>query len=89
MIRTDIDTLYLHNTNPNPIPNPNRLSKSIDMRFHWLQDRIQRGQFRVQHVAGVVKVADFFTKALPHIKHAQFAPYCALDPQDNTKGMDA
>ena len=48
--------------------------------FHWLQDRIQRGQFRVQHVAGDVNVADFFTKALPHIKHAQFAPYCALDP---------
>ena len=29
-----------------------RLSKSIDMRFHWLQDRIQRNQFRVEHVAG-------------------------------------
>jgi hypothetical protein len=28
-----------------------RLSKSIDMRFHWLQDRIQRGQFRVQRAA--------------------------------------
>ncbi len=54
-----------------------RLSKSIDMHFHWLQDRIQRGQFRVQHVAGAVNIADFFTKALPHIKHkhAQFAPY--------------
>ncbi len=47
-----------------------RLSKGIDMRFHWLQDRIQRGQFHVQHVAGDVNVADFFTKALPHIKHA-------------------
>ncbi len=56
------------------------LSKSIDMRFHWLQDRIQRGQFRVQHVAGAVNIVDFFTKALPHIKHAQLAPYCALDP---------
>ncbi len=50
------------------------------MRFHWLQDHIQRGQFHVQHVAGAVNVAEFFTKALPHIKHAQFAPYCALDP---------
>jgi hypothetical protein len=29
-----------------------RLSKSIDMRFRWLQDRIQRNQFRVEHVAG-------------------------------------
>ncbi len=63
-----------------------RLSKSIDMRFHWLQDRIQRGQFRLQHVAGDVNIADFFTKALPRIKHAQFAPYCALDPADLGNG---
>ena len=59
-----------------------RLSKSIDMRFHWLQDRIQRGQFRVQHIAGDINIADFFTKALPRIKHNQFAPYCALGPAD-------
>ena len=39
-----------------------RLSKGIDMRFHWLQDRIQRGQFRVQHVAGDVNVADFLLR---------------------------
>ena len=53
-----------------------RLSKSIDMRFHWLQDRIQRGQFRVQHVAGDVNIADFFTKALaaPH----QARPICTV-----------
>ena len=57
-----------------------RLSKIICLRFHWLQDRIQRGQFCVQHVAGDVNIADFFTKALPRIKHAQFTPYCALDP---------
>jgi hypothetical protein len=57
-----------------------RLSKSIDMRFHWLQDRIQRKQFRVEHVAGRDNIADFFTKALPRIKHQQFAPFCAVDP---------
>ena len=56
-----------------------RLSKSIDMRFHWLQDRIQRNQFHVEHVAGRDNIADFFTKALPRIKHQQFAPFCAVD----------
>jgi hypothetical protein len=55
-----------------------RLSKRIDMRFHWLQDRIQRKQFRVEHVAGHNKIADFSTKALPRIKHQQFAPFCAV-----------
>jgi hypothetical protein len=47
------------------------LAKNIDIRFHWLQDRIQRGQFRVQHVAGDVNVADFFTKALPRSHQAR------------------
>jgi hypothetical protein len=52
-----------------------RLAKSIDMRFHWLQDRIRQRQFRVQHVAGEKNVSDFFTKALPRLKHDQFAPF--------------
>jgi hypothetical protein len=60
-----------------------RLSKSIDMRFHWLQDRISQGQFCVVHVAGESNVSDFFTKALPRIKHLQFAPFCATDPVDD------
>jgi hypothetical protein len=60
-----------------------RMSKSIDMRFHWLQDRISQGQFRVVHVAGAINVSDFFTKALPRVKHLQFAPFCATDPVDD------
>jgi hypothetical protein len=55
-----------------------RLSKSIDMRFHWLQDRIQRGQFRVQHVAGAINIADFLifsprpclTSSTPNLRRA-------------------
>ncbi len=50
-----------------------RLSKSIDMCFHWLQDRIQQCQFRAQHVAGNQNVSDYFTKALPRCKHDQYA----------------
>jgi hypothetical protein len=59
-----------------------KLSKSIDMRFHWIQDRIKQLQFLVQHVAGASNVADFFTKSLTRAKHDQFAPYCAYDPVD-------
>jgi hypothetical protein len=42
-----------------------KMSKSLDMRFHWLRDRIQQGQFRVIFVPGLQNLADFFTKALP------------------------
>jgi hypothetical protein len=59
-----------------------KLSKSIDMRFHWIQHRIKQPQFLVQHGPGATNVADFFTKSLPRAKHDQFAPYCAKDPVD-------
>jgi hypothetical protein len=57
-----------------------KMSKSCDMRFHWLQDWVQRRQFRVQHVPGVCNVADFFTKSLPVVRHKILAPFIALDP---------
>jgi hypothetical protein len=39
-------------------------SKSIDMRFHWVRDRIKQGQFKLEWVRGAGNVADFFTKPL-------------------------
>jgi hypothetical protein len=35
-----------------------RRSKSIDMRFHWLRDRIRQGQFTIHHLAGTMNLAD-------------------------------
>jgi hypothetical protein len=29
------------------------------MRFHWLQDRVRQRQFCVQHVPGVLNLADY------------------------------
>jgi hypothetical protein len=46
-----------------------KMSKSLDMRFHWLHDRIDQGQFRVV----------FFTKALPVTRHKVLAPFFAVD----------
>ena len=44
-------------------------SKSVDMRFHWLRDRIQQGQFIVTWRPGATNLADFFTKALDQKDH--------------------
>jgi hypothetical protein len=40
-----------------------KMSKSLDMRFHWLWDRVRQGYFRIIFVPGHSNVADFFTKA--------------------------
>ena len=49
------------------------------MRFHWLRDRIDQGQFRVVFVPGLRNLADFFTKSLPVARHKVLAPYIATD----------
>ena len=36
-----------------------RRSKSIDMRFHWIRDRIEQNQFTVNWRKGALNLADF------------------------------
>jgi hypothetical protein len=54
-----------------------KLSKSCDMRLHWLQDRVAQRQFIVRHIPGAINVADFFTKPLPVHRHKFLAPFIA------------
>ena len=60
-------------------------SKSMDVRFIWLRDRIKKGQFAVKHLAGRWNISDFFTKCLPREKFQQFYEYITvnlgLEPQ--------
>jgi hypothetical protein len=39
-----------------------RRSKAIDMRFYWVRDRVNQGQFRVHWRPGHENLADYFTK---------------------------
>jgi hypothetical protein len=48
-----------------------RKSKSIDMRFHWIQDRVSQKQFEVYWRPGKDNLADFFTKPLPVHVHQE------------------
>ena len=56
-------------------------SKSMDMRFFWLRDRVQQLQFVVEHIPGQYNIADFFTKALPKAKYDQFHRYIVVDAE--------
>jgi hypothetical protein len=66
-----------------------KMSKSLDMdmRFHWLRDRIRQHQFRVLFVPGLRSIADFFTKALPVARHRILAPFSAIDPDDDISNL--
>ena len=40
-------------------------SRSMDMRYNWLRDRVNRGQFTIRWCPRERNIADFFTKDLP------------------------
>jgi hypothetical protein len=49
-------------------------SKSIDLRFHWIRDRIRQGRFTMLHIPGNSILADFFTKTLSAADHQAMMP---------------
>ncbi len=50
-----------------------RRSKAIDMRYHWIRDRVRQGVFKVIWAKGADNDADFFTKLQPVKRHQYFA----------------
>jgi len=40
-------------------------SKAISMKYHWIQDRIEQGDFKIQWAPGPTNLADFPSKAHP------------------------
>ena len=61
-------------------------TKSIDMRFHWVRDRIRQGHFLVAWREGVNNLADFFTKPLPTAVHQSLMPLLMRVPVRPTCG---
>ena len=57
-----VDNKVAHGIASNTIE-PKR-TKSIDMQYHWLRDRVQLQQFIVLWRKGMYNLADFFTKPL-------------------------
>ena len=49
-------------------------SKTIDVRFYWLRDRVQQGQFYIYWDAGCNNLADFYTKHHPPAFHTKLRP---------------
>jgi hypothetical protein len=85
-------TIFVDNTVAQGLANDTinaKRSKSMDVRFFWLRDRVKKAQFRIQHLKGCWNISDFFTKPLPKDKFDQFLPFIvvkvdARDPQAST-----
>jgi hypothetical protein len=52
-----------------------RRTKAMDMRWHWVRDRIRQKHFTVSWYPGKDNLADFFTKAHPATHHRDMRNY--------------
>ena len=51
-----------------------RRSKALDMRFYWLRDRVNQGQFYLYWESGKNNLADYYTKHQPAAVHKLIRP---------------
>ena len=58
-----------------------RRSKYMDMRFHWIRDRVRQGQFDVIWRPGAHNLADFFTKPLSVAAHKAIEEFYVRRPR--------
>ena len=56
-------------------------SKSIDMRFYWLQDRSSQGQFNTHWYPGAHNLGDYLTKHFRVKDHIVKRPLCLFEPK--------
>ena len=57
-------------------------SKAIDMRFHWIRDRIRQNQFCIAYIPTAENLADYMTKNLPKDVHDRFLFYLVRNTND-------
>jgi hypothetical protein len=59
-------------------------SKAIDMRWHWIRERVKQQHFDITWTSGETNIADFFTKALPTIKFKKYKAQLIHSPEADT-----
>ncbi len=65
-------------------------SKSMDVSFFWLRDRIKKLQFFIRHIKGKWNIiSDFFRKPLPKDKFEQFSHSICCDQSRSQHGTNA
>ena len=49
-------------------------SKSMDMRFYWIVDRVEQGKFKVYWEPGSINFSDYHSKKHPESHHKNMRP---------------
>ena len=62
-------------------------TKAMDMRFHWIKDRVKQGQYRVLWSPGKDNKGDYFTKHHPPSHHINMRPIYLQTPESECEGV--
>ena len=60
----------------------------MDMRYHWLRDRVKQKQFDVQWCQGHTNISDYLTKDLPHHQFRAIRPIIFPKPGTRKSVLD-
>ncbi len=63
-------------------------TKAIDMRFHWIRDRVRQQQFIITYISTHDNIADYFTKNLPFEIYSKFQPFIVQPAPPDDRRMD-
>ena len=66
-----------------------RMSKAVDMRFHWIRDRVKQGHFTIEWRRGTDNLADYFTKEHPLRHFRTMRSFFVTDPADKPMRLTA
>lgn len=58
-------------------------SKAMNMRYHWVRDRVREGEFKITWAPGDDNLADFFTKIVPSDTTAHMRQLLAYPLRDS------
>eukprot|EP00253_Pinus_taeda_P002393 PITA_02393 len=61
-------------------------SKHIDIRYHYIQDMVQRGAIRLQHIGTDEQVAEILTKPLGKVKFLTFQEQLGVVQRPSNEG---
>ncbi len=63
-------------------------TKAIDMRFHWIRDRVRQKQFIITYISTHDNIADYFTKNLTFEIYSKFQPFIVQPAPPDDRQMD-
>jgi hypothetical protein len=68
-------------------PAEHRMMKHVDLRYKWIQERVNDGEFEICYIPTKDQIADLFTKPLNKLQHENLTTLCGV-LQDQTLQLE-